>query len=1468
MYNNKYSDQLLPMITPEMLSHYPDQTCEILNKMGRLAQKSSTSVEGGGEGNLEDIVQTSTSYADGGVNIVTAYLSDGTTQDFQIRNGHQGSQGDPGAPGQDATIAVGTTTTLPAGSSATVTDSGTPSAAVLNFGIPKGDTGAAGADGQDGFSPIATVTKSGDTATISITDENGTTTATVTDGADGAAATISAGTTTTLPAGSSATVTNSGTSSAAVFDFGIPKGDTGAAGQDGADGFSPIATVSKVGDTATITITDENGTTTASVTDGSDGAPGAAATISAGTTTTLPAGSSATVTNSGTSSAAVFDFGIPQGATGTAATITVGNTSTLPAGSSATVTNSGTSSAAVFDFGIPKGDKGDTGNPGPKGDPGKGCPIGTIIEYAGSTLPEGYLACDGSAVSRTDYADLFDVIGTTYGAGDGSTTFNLPNLKGRVTVGLDTGDTAFDTLGETGGEKTHTLTIDEMPSHNHSITNPSNAPNAVFHSSVGTNHWFNVQGSGDGAHPDAFQYANPTIANKGGGGAHNNLQPYIVINYIIKYKDLAGTIAEVKDEYSTGANDVYSVDYINANIPTVNDATLTLTQNGSTLGTFTANSATNTTIDVPGGGGSVETTYVSGEGTDVLLQDVQGGYFKEITPKGDTKQGAGLPTGYKQVEYIQNTTNTYFSLPFALTGADTVTMDIQITGSANGWATLWCSRTDTQTNTFTSFVNLNTNEVRADYNTNQSSTSVTGPTSRHIYQEAKGNYFIDGVQKVTRSASTFTAPSTTTLLASNINGGTIGNNGYGKIYSFKVERNGVLLRNLVPAVRTSDSKVGLYDTMTGTFYANAGTGQFTAGVVSPTPAMPQLVQTVTGEQTINITGKNLLEITPSNHIVRGTYVSGANTDQLKITATGSDLYLNEVKAAGSTWDLTNQGNLIPCEYGETLYFNSGNASFTKNLVTEYDESKISLGYYGLSAASGSFTTRFNGCKYISLRIGYEPATVGTTYTLAPIVSKTSISGYEPYQSQTHTINLGKNLLDTTITQPGFINASGNYQANAASQASVFIEVLPNTTYTASATATYRYIGFAEYTSAKTFIGSIQQGGDTSSYSITTTAATKFIRVFYNKSTNITAQTLRDDKAQVEIGSARTDYILYADKIELCKIGDKQDYIYKDNGTWYLHKETAKIVDNGASGWNTSGATVASGVSAYVHTGLNIPDYTPGYVNMATLKTNWSDWTTGDGLQSGAAVFNSNNYYFKISTSTASTVAQLQTFLASAPLITYYTLVTAVNTQIIDASLLSQLNALDNAMSYKGDTRITVEAVSPDLPAILSVTAEEKSDLPTATKTNVGAVAVGDGLEVTEGGVLSLADNVVYSEDPGTPIGDVTDPYTYSTSETIIGTWIDGKPIYRKTFEFANLTPTANNSVNIGNHGIANFQKAIKIEAQYRLSWDTSTYFTADRLSAAGIAFHVESTSIFIDCAGSTHWDGQYTVTIYYTKTTD
>ena len=136
-----------------------------------------------------------------------------------------------------------------------------------------------------------------------------------------------------------------------------------------------------------------------------------------------------------------------------------------------------------------------------------------------STAPTGWLIADGSTVSRSTYSALFAVISTTYGVGDGSTTFVLPNLKGKVPVGRDSSDVAFDTMGETGGAKTHTLTIGEMPSHNHTQTLGGSISTVA-----------NVAGSyvvGD---------ANTSsTTSTGGGGAHNNLQPYITLNYIIRH---------------------------------------------------------------------------------------------------------------------------------------------------------------------------------------------------------------------------------------------------------------------------------------------------------------------------------------------------------------------------------------------------------------------------------------------------------------------------------------------------------------------------------------------------------------------------------------------------------------------------------------------------------------------------------------------------------------------------------------------------------------------------------------------------------------------------------------------------------------------------------------------------------------------------------------------------------------------
>jgi microcystin-dependent protein len=164
---------------------------------------------------------------------------------------------------------------------------------------------------------------------------------------------------------------------------------------------------------------------------------------------------------------------------------------------------------------------------------------GIISMYGGVNSPTGYLFCDGSAVSRSAYSRLFSVIGTIYGNGDGVNTFNLPNLQGRVPVGLKASEPVFNALGNIGGTGAHTLSESEMPVHNHSITDPGHTHSyqnqsndhqvAVSLTTTDTADNVNVnQTTGSST-------TGITINNTGGGLAHNNLQPYIVLNYIISF---------------------------------------------------------------------------------------------------------------------------------------------------------------------------------------------------------------------------------------------------------------------------------------------------------------------------------------------------------------------------------------------------------------------------------------------------------------------------------------------------------------------------------------------------------------------------------------------------------------------------------------------------------------------------------------------------------------------------------------------------------------------------------------------------------------------------------------------------------------------------------------------------------------------------------------------------------------------
>lgn len=160
-------------------------------------------------------------------------------------------------------------------------------------------------------------------------------------------------------------------------------------------------------------------------------------------------------------------------------------------------------------------------------------PLGAVLDYWGTTPPEGFLLCYGQEIARADYADLFAVIGTSAGAGNGSTTFNLPDYRGRAGAGKDNmgGSTAGrltaasgvtgTTLGATGGAETHTLTSAQMPAHTHSTTGAVDIGSGF------------VSG-GPTPFPYPFTASSPVTGSTGGGTAHNNVQPVIIANKIMK----------------------------------------------------------------------------------------------------------------------------------------------------------------------------------------------------------------------------------------------------------------------------------------------------------------------------------------------------------------------------------------------------------------------------------------------------------------------------------------------------------------------------------------------------------------------------------------------------------------------------------------------------------------------------------------------------------------------------------------------------------------------------------------------------------------------------------------------------------------------------------------------------------------------------------------------------------------------
>lgn len=174
----------------------------------------------------------------------------------------------------------------------------------------------------------------------------------------------------------------------------------------------------------------------------------------------------------------------------------------------------------------------------------KPVPLGIVEMYSGSTIPENYAVCDGQALSQSLYPELYQAIGTRFNkSGTASGMFCLPDLRGRFIVGQGS-ESDYNTIGNTGGEKTHVLSVSEMPTHTHGMAHTHDYMDIYYSETGGSTGVPDGRGSGDTDYDNSgHQMQRTTISQStsttgatGGGAAHENRPPYFVLFYIMRLK--------------------------------------------------------------------------------------------------------------------------------------------------------------------------------------------------------------------------------------------------------------------------------------------------------------------------------------------------------------------------------------------------------------------------------------------------------------------------------------------------------------------------------------------------------------------------------------------------------------------------------------------------------------------------------------------------------------------------------------------------------------------------------------------------------------------------------------------------------------------------------------------------------------------------------------------------------------------
>lgn len=452
-----------------------------------------------------------------------------------------------------------------------------------------------------------------------------------------------------------------------------------------------------------------------------------------------------------------------------------------------------------------------------------------------------------------------------------------------------------------------------------------------------------------------------------------------------------------------------------------------------------------------------------------------------------------------------------------------------------------------------------------------------------------------------------------------------------------------------------------------TTYADSDFQEYCGGIPSPNPDYPQNVKTVSGAQTVKITGKNLCTnavVDDGNHVSFYCDIGTIKNNTLTLTA-----ILDKATTSNSVYAFVDGIN-IGVRIG---------------------------GFTGTAGGTGQATLDLSGISsYLEngqiLRVQIYKSSAGfTSVSDAMIVNGSTPEPFEPYQAQSQEINLGKNLFDISkVLNNGNNTLINNGDGTLTVKGLAVQGGSPNT--------------LADYCPTL-------KEGDVATFNATSTSTVGYIYLYgantawnYGTSKTITSAMLESHVAwygtsggedtisniQLELGTQPTPYSAYKTPIELAKIGNYQDYIWNDGGTWKIHKEVGKVMFDGSeSGWGKSGMATSNHFYYNPATALNVVE-PANTAKGFTFSDNFCSVSLNDVFNSktiyGVCLYNqSPQIRVAVPESVASTANAFTTWLASHPTTVYYAQATPTDTEITDSELIEQLNHIYSL--YQGQNNL-------------------------------------------------------------------------------------------------------------------------------------------------------------------------------------